>query len=167
MKKMLKVVFFIIVTVFMVSCGDKNVVPKEYLGDYELLDPKAKVTEQGKVINNDLEFCTGRASVRKKGDRYIFKIERKAVQEDAEWFMKGWSDDLTANVKLRSITGEKGEYKEVYYTTFTDEKINGYENDHPGSIYYVWTKGAIEPVFEKENGRYFMTIEGERFIKVK
>ena len=167
MKKILNVIILVAISVLFVSCESENSIPKQYLGNYELLDPYAKITEQGKVINNDLEFWTGKASLSKKGDRYIFKIERHLVDKNSEeWERKREKDNFTANVKLKKITGEKGKFREEYYTVFTDYKITGYENDYPTSIYYNWSRGTIEPVFERENGRYLMIVDGHKFIKV-
>lgn len=177
MKKLLKIVFFLIVTVFMVSCGDKNKIPKQYLGNYELLSPSAEITEQGTVINNERPFCVGEASLKKKGDRYILKFERRPTQraqesyqdyseENRKGFLDRERDKLEANVKLKRIIGEKGEFREKYYVTFFDHKITGEKNEEPVSIWYEWNAGGTKISLEEENGRYILTTFGKRFIKI-
>ena len=167
MKKLLNFIVLIGISLLFVSCGNENSIPKQYLGNYELLDPYAKITEQGKIVNNNLDYCIGKASVIEKGNRYIFQIKIDLVAKNSEeWEIKREKEDFIANVKLKEITGEKGQYREEYYTIFTDYKITGYENSYPVSIYHIWNMGKIKVVFEKENGRYLMTINGNRFIKV-
>ena len=170
MKKLIKLILVMGILVLTGCVGEKNQIPKQYLGNYELLDSSAKITEQGTVINNEQEFCVGKASLIENGDRYILKVERKPTesylaQEKVETFLNYERDNLEMNAKVKKIVEEKGDYVEKYMVDFWDVKITGIENTKYNLS--VWNKLTWEPRiwFEKINGRYIMSIGGTKFIK--
>lgn len=130
MKKMLKVVFFIIVTVFMVSCGDKNEIPNELLGTYIQDGEEPVYTFSGKVIP-DYYKRQGIAKLYRKGNRYYLEVDSKYIIEGK--IVSTY--ELKANGKIKKIQYEEfpsgvlkpfGEYvKDIYTVSFTDLKASG------------------------------------------
>lgn len=168
MKKIFKLFLSVFFSIFLVSCGDKNVIPKEYLGSYKLLPPSAQILENGEVkIDNDNTYF-GEATLKKDGDRYVFKIKTYLTDEvNTNKENDPLVNDLVANVKIKTIEEEKGEFREEYFVSFYDYKITGQKNINPASLWNEWNHGNIKVWFIKEKGRYIFKTFGDTFIKVK
>lgn len=129
MKKLLKIVFFLIVTVFMVSCGDKNKIPDELLGTYIQDGGKPFYAYSGEIIP-DYYKQQGTAKLYKKGNRYYLEIDSKLIVGDEIVSIY----ELKADGKIKEIKYEEfpgilnpfGKYaKDIYTVIFTDLKTSG------------------------------------------
>lgn len=172
MRKFIKTLVLLIGIILTGCIGNKNEIPKQYLGKYKLLYPGSKISEQGKIIEqySESEKTTkGYATLSKNGSRYILYIKRDPsenylAKENRAVFLDMERDNLEMNAQLKKIEGEKGEYKENYTVYFKDEKIVGDENKSPASIWYA-IQGEKNINLEKINGKYILSIYGHKFIK--
>lgn len=133
MKKLLKIVFFLIVTVFMVSCGDKNKIPDELLGTYIQDGEEPFYAYSGEIIP-DYYKQQGTAKLYKKGNRYYLEIDSKYIIENKV----ASTYELKADGKVKEIEYEEfsgvlspfGKYaKDIYTVIFTDLKTSGKDGD--------------------------------------
>ncbi|MGL4865831.1 hypothetical protein [Cetobacterium sp.] len=172
MRKFIKTLVLLIGIILTGCIGNKNEIPKQYLGKYKLLYPGSKISEEGKIIEKYSEsekITKGYATLSKKGSRYTLYIKRDPsenylAKENRAVFLDMERDNLEMNAQLRKVEGEKGEYKEYYTVYFKDEKIIGDENKSPASIWYA-IQGKKNINLEKVNGKYILSIYGHQFIK--
>lgn len=168
MKKLLRPLFVGFLLILGGCGGEKNQIPKQYLGKYKAVSAAAKITEKGNIIDDGT--IEGFATLAKKGDRYILKIERndnEVVETDdviGKIVKERASANIELNAKLETIKGKAGEFQEFYVANFWDTKMTGDENKQATSLWQV-LRIEKELIFTKENNRYVLTIAGFRFIK--